>query len=128
VNLPKRTPAVLLPVGALALVAAVGPASGSAPKAGAAKTKVVTVGDDAEGNLLFKPRRVTITAGDRVKWVWTGTLEHRVVGRNVRSKLRAAPYSYKKRFKRPTKPGRPRKIICSIHPSMRMRLRVKSRE
>jgi plastocyanin len=124
----KRAAAVLLPAGALALIAAAGPASGSAPQARAAKTKVVTVGDDAEGNLFFKPRRVTITAGDKVKWVWTGTLEHRVVGKSVRSKLRAAPYSYRKRFKRPTKPGRPRKIICAIHPSMRMRLRVKSRE
>ena len=115
-----------LAVAGLALAGA--ESAGSAPEGRAAKTKVVTVGDDADGNLFFKPKRVTITAGDRVKWVWTGDLEHRVIGKGVRSKLRAAPYSYRKRFRRATKPRRPRKIVCEIHPSMRMKLRVKSRE
>jgi plastocyanin len=91
-------------------------------------TKVVRVGDDDAGNLYFKPKRVTIRRRDRIKWKWEGTLEHRVVGRGFHSKTRSAPYSYKKRFCKSTKRGKPLRIFCAIHSlSMRMRVRVKKR-
>ena len=74
-------------------LAAPGPAAAGKPRC--AKTVKVRTGDDDAGNLFFCKRRVTIREGSCVRWVWTGTLDHQVEGKGFRSKLRAAPYSYK---------------------------------
>ena len=83
--------------------------------------KVVT-GDDADGNLFFRKTKVTIKAGSCVRWVWTGTLDHQVEGKGVRSKLRAAPYSYRHRYAKARKSAF--RLICTQH-SLSMRMRVK---
>ena len=87
------------------------------------KTVRVTTGDDAAGNLFFSKRRVTIKAGSCVRWVWTGTLDHQVEGTGFQSKLRTAPYSYRRRYPRARK--RSFQLLCTQHPlSMRMRVKV----
>ena len=109
----------------LALVAllALVPAAAADPKPRCNKTVKVTTGDDAAGNLFFRKRRVTIREGSCVRWVWTGTLDHQVEGRGFRSKLRTAPYSYRRRYPRARR--RAFRILCTQHPlSMRMRVKV----
>ena len=86
------------------------------------KTVKVVTGDDDAGNLFFRKRRVTIRKGSCVRWVWTGTLDHQVEGKGFRSKLRTAPYSYRRRYAKARK--RPFRVICTIH-SLSMRMRVK---
>ena len=55
--------------------------------------------------------------------MWTGTLDHQVEGANFQSKLRAAPYSYRRRYPKARK--RTFRPICTQHPlSMRMRVKV----
>ena len=104
----------------VALLAAA-PAQAAAPRC--AKTVRVLTGDNADGDLFFSKRRVTIRKGSCVRWVWTGTLDHQVEGRGFRSKVRTAPYSYRRRFARARRTAF--RIICTLHPvSMRMRVKV----
>ncbi len=92
-------------------------------KPGCKKTVKVVTGDDADGNLFFRKRRVTIRKGSCVRWVWTGTLDHQVEGKGFRSKLRTAPYSYRRRYPKARK--RAFQVLCALHPlSMRMRVKV----
>ena len=66
---------------------------------------------------------MTIKAGSCVRWVWTGTLDHQVEGKGFRSKLRTAPYSYRRRYPKARK--RAFQLLCTQHPlSMRMRVKV----
>ena len=113
-----RGAAVLVAAAALAVAA---PAS-EAGKPRCAKTVKVVTGDDADGNLFFRKRRVTIREGSCVRWAWTGTLDHQVEGKGFRSKLRAAPYRYRRRFARARK--RSFLVLCTQH-SLSMRMRVK---
>lgn len=104
-----------------AALGAPGPASAVTPRCN--KTVNVRTGDDADGNLFFSKRRVTIRAGSCVRWIWTGTLDHQVEGKGVRSKLRTAPYRYKKRYAKARR--RAFRLICTQHPiSMRMLVKV----
>jgi plastocyanin len=105
-----------------ALVALTGAAPAEA-KPRCAKTVKVVTGDDADGNLFFRRRKVTIHAGSCVRWVWTGTLDHQVEGKGFQSKLRTAPYSYRRRYPKARK--RAFQLLCTQHPlSMRMRVKV----
>ena len=113
-----RPAALLVAVAALAVAA---PGSQAAKKPCVKTVKVVT-GDDADGNLFFGKRRVRIREGSCVRWVWTGTLDHQVEGKGFRSKLRAAPYRYRRRFATARK--RSFLMICTQH-SLSMRMRVK---
>ena len=113
-------PAALLVIAAALAVAAPG---SEAAKPRCAKTVKVVTGDDADGNLFFRKRRVTLKEGSCVRWVWTGTLDHQVEGKGFRSKLRAAPYSYRRRYAKARK--RAFQLLCTQHPlSMRMRVKV----
>ena len=105
------------------LLALVVPAPAHAAKPRCKKTVKVVTGDDADGNLFFRKRRVTIRAGSCVRWVWTGTLDHQVEGKGFQSKLRTAPYSYRRRYAKARK--RAFQLLCTQHPlSMRMRVKV----
>ncbi len=108
----------------LLLAAGLGaPATASAGKPRCNKTVNVRTGDDPAGNLFFSKSRVTIREGSCVRWIWTGTLDHQVEGRGVRSKLRTAPYRYKKRYAKARRAAF--RLICTQHPiSMRMRVKV----
>jgi plastocyanin len=110
---------VVLSAAAVALFPA---APGAVAKSRCAKTVKVKTGDDDAGNLFFSKRKVTIRAGSCVRWVWTGTLDHQVEGKGVRSKLRTAPYSYRHRYAKARK--RSFLLICTQH-SLSMRMRVK---
>ena len=115
----KRT--ALLTAAAALLIAA--PAAQAASKPGCKKTVKVVTGDDAEGDLFFRKSKVTIRKGSCVRWVWTGTLDHQVEGKGFRSKLRTAPYSYRRRYAKARK--RAFQLLCTQHPlSMRMRVKV----
>ena len=107
---------------ALAALLALAAAAPAEAKPRCAKTVKVVTGDDADGNLFFRKRRVTIREGSCVRWVWTGTLDHQVEGKGFRSKLRAAPYRYRRRFATARK--RAFLMICTQH-SLSMRMRVK---
>lgn len=108
---------------ALALAPAVtGAPAGHAAKTRCAHTVDVKTGDDPAGNLFFKKHRVTIYEGSCVRWVFTGELDHQVKGKGFKSKLRAAPYRYRRRFSTPRK--RAFQIICTQH-SLSMRMKVK---
>ena len=107
---------------ALAALLALVVAAPAEAKPRCAKTVKVVTGDDADGNLFFRKRRVTIKEGSCVRWVWTGTLDHQVEGKGFRSKLRAAPYRYRRRFARARK--RSFLVLCTQH-SLSMRMRVK---
>jgi plastocyanin len=112
--------ALLVVAAALAVAA---PASEAAKKPRCAKTVKVLTGDDADGNLFFRKSKVTIKAGSCVRWVWTGTLDHQVEGKGFRSKLRAAPYSYRRRYPKARKSAF--RLLCTQHAlSMRMRVKV----
>lgn len=108
---------------ALGMVALSAVAPGSQAAKRCVKTVKVVTGDDADGNLFFRKRKVTIKEGSCVRWVWTGTLDHQVEGKGFRSKLRAAPYSYRRRYARARR--RAFRLLCTQHPlSMRMRVKV----
>lgn len=113
-------PVALLVVAAALAVAA--PGSEAAKKPTCAKTVKVVTGDDADGNLFFRKRKVTIKEGSCVRWVWTGTLDHQVEGKGFRSKLRASPYSYRHRYAKARK--RAFQLLCTQH-SLSMRMKVK---
>ena len=107
----------------LAAVIALAVAAPADAKPRCAKTVKVVTGDDAEGNLFFRKRKVTIREGSCVRWVWTGTLDHQVEGKGFQSKLRTAPYSYRRRYPKARK--RAFQLLCTQHPlSMRMRVKV----
>ncbi len=113
----------LLALGALVAVAVAVPAPAPAAQPRCAKTVKVRTGDNDAGDLFFSRRRVTIRKGSCVRWVWTGTLDHQVEGKGFQSKLRAAPYSYRRKYRRSRK--RAFQILCTQHPlSMRMRVKV----
>jgi plastocyanin len=94
----------------LTLSAAALPAVASQPKATAAATKGVKVGD-----LFFKKSRITIDSGDTVKWTWVGELPHDVTvtkgPRKFNSKTKTSGTYAKKLRKRGTY-----RYICSVHP------------
>ena len=97
----------------LALVAA-GPAT--------AKTRNVKIGD----NYFVRPGSpkptVKVRKGTIVRWNWTGSHSHNVVGSgpsHFQSALKRSGHFSKKMKKRGTY-----SVICQIHSGMRMKLRV----
>jgi plastocyanin len=86
----------------------------------------VKIGDaDGGARLFFSKGKVTIRAGSCVRWVWTGVLPHGVLGSGFQSKIREAPFRYRKRFARAR--SRPYSILCAVHSSMRMKVVVRPR-
>ena len=96
---------------------------GEAAKVRCSSTVNVKIGDSNGGDkLFFSKRRVTIRPGACVRWIWTGVLDHQVGGPGFKSKTRSAPFRYRKRFAKSR--SRPAWIICTIHPSMKMKVAV----
>jgi plastocyanin len=107
-----RLSSLLLPgLGAAVLAAAVAlPAEGA--------TIAVSVKDN-----VFAPKAKTVKRGDVVRFVWRGRSAHNVV---ISGPKRAASNIQVKgsyRF-RATKAGAHR-VVCTLHPGMQMRLRVR---
>jgi plastocyanin len=118
----KRQILSIAGAGALALGTAVAATAAARdagrPAAHAARTHVVRLGE-----YYFRPKQLTIHAGDRVRFVNTGKIEHTVAdstkGGTIRSKII---------HPRPLKRGRSQTVtlraagtvyyLCTFHPSM----------
>jgi plastocyanin len=106
-----------------AAVAAAGAAFLIAGPAEAGRSKTVTVGSN-----FYAPAKVTVTAGDKVRFAWEGgsLIPHDVhVTKGpveFRSPIQAAG-TYTRKLR---KPGT-YTLQCSMHPEMRMTLRVRKR-
>jgi plastocyanin len=85
-----------------------------------AATKTVLVKDN-----FFSPKTTTISKGTTVRWVWKGQAPHNVTmtkgpGTKFRSKTKLKG-AYQHTFKR----AGSYTIICTIHPGMKLALKVK---
>jgi len=107
---------------AIPILAATAVAAGAValPSVAATTTKTVLVKDD-----FFSPKKLTITNGSTVKWVWKGKEGHNVAVANGPSNFRfgkrktgSKKHTFKKRGTY--------SIVCTIHaPDMHMTIKVK---
>ena len=107
---------ILLLLGALAVAAAL-----AVPALAA--TRTVKVGDD----WFVRPsgsHNVVIRKGSSVKWVWRGHLRHNVTGTRGPVTFHSRTQTKGTFVKRFTRAGS-YTIVCTIHPGMEMRVRVK---
>jgi plastocyanin len=106
-----------IPILAAAAVAAGGAAL---PSLAATTSKTVAVKDN-----YFGPKKLTITKGSKVTWVWKGKQRHNVAVANGPSNFRAGTRktgTYKHTFKKRGTYS----IVCTIHaPDMHMTIKVK---
>jgi plastocyanin len=107
----------------LALLTAVSAAAALAVPALGATTKTVRVDDDYFVKDGAIPT-VTVKKGTTVKWVWRGDVVHNVVVEKGPVKFSSRTQS-KGTFKRVMKKKGLYSIVCTIHPGMAMKLRVK---
>ena len=80
---------------------------------------IVRVADD-----VFRPASLTVRAGSSVRWRWVGDNPHNVTVRSGPSKFNSGTKRsgrYTKRIRR----GGTYRIVCTIHPDMRMTLRAR---
>jgi plastocyanin len=104
----------------LALVALVVVAGMAAIPSLGASTKTVLVKDD-----FFSPKKLTISKGASVKWVWKGKERHNVAVANGPSSFRAGTRK-KGNFTHTFKKRGTYSIVCTIHaPDMHMTIKVK---
>jgi plastocyanin len=85
----------------------------------AASTKTVTVKDNA-----FAPTSATVKAGTTVKWFWRGKAPHNVSVTKGPAKFKSPVKTSGSFAIRLTRKGT-YSIVCTIHPGMKMSLRVK---
>ena len=90
---------------AIALVIAVVPAF--------AATKRVNVDDN-----FFSPKTVTLKKGDKIRFVWTGEAPHNVKGAGINIGVRRSG-------SRTVTVRRAGKFVCTIHPGMEGRIRLR---
>jgi plastocyanin len=84
-----------------------------------AATRTVSVADN-----VFKPSSLTVRKSDTVRFRWTGRAPHNVVVTKGPVKFRSSTKTSGTYTKRMTRAGR-YTIVCTIHPGMDMRLRVR---
>jgi plastocyanin len=78
--------------------------------AGTAETVGVRVGD-----LFFDPKKVTIDAGDTVRWRWVGDAPHNVTVKRGPVKFKSEDKTSGRFKKKLTETGTYR-YVCTIHP------------
>ena len=106
-----------LPVVAAALAVA---GFAALPSGAATTTKTVAVKDD-----FFKPKKLTIAKGTKVKWVWKGKRAHNVTVADGPAMFRAGKRKKGTFTHTFTKKGK-YLIFCTIHaPDMQMKITVK---
>ena len=92
----------------------------AAPSTGATTSKTVSVKDD-----FFGPKKLTITKGSKVTWVWKGKERHNVAVANGPSNFRFGTRKKGSKAHTFTKRGT-YSIVCTIHaPDMHMTIKVK---
>jgi plastocyanin len=102
------------------LAAAVAAGGAALPSVAATTTKTVSVKDD-----FFSPKKLTISKGSKVKWVWKGTERHNVAVANGPSNFRFGTRKTGSKTHTFTKRGT-YSIVCTIHaPDMHMTIKVK---
>ena len=84
-----------------------------------AATKTVKVNDN-----VFQPSTLTVSKGTTVKWRWVGTAMHNVSVTSGPVKFRSNLQRSGTFSKRLKKAGTYR-IVCTVHPGMNMKLRVR---
>jgi plastocyanin len=109
---------ILITVLAVAAVAAaslaIAAAGGAAPAKGTKTVKLT-------GNNRFSPKTVTIHKGSTVKWVWRGGF-HNVRGKGFKSRTTARSGTTYKHTYRATGSLT---VVCTIHQSLGMKMKVK---
>jgi plastocyanin len=85
----------------------------------AASTKTVKLGDN-----FFKPKKLTVTAGDTVTWEWDGSNTHNVTVVKGPVKFHSTDQDHGTFTRTMTKAGT-YKLTCTFHPGMDMTLKVK---
>jgi plastocyanin len=105
--------------GIATVATAAGLAAAAVPSLGAS-TKTVSVKDD-----FFSPKKLTISKGTKVTWVWKGEERHNVAVANGPSNFRAGTRKTGK-FSHTFKKRGTYSIVCTIHaPDMHMSIKVK---
>ena len=111
----RRLAVIALAAAGIAVVPALD--AGAAPDAGTSATRSITVGDD-----FFKPRRITVSRGTVLRFVWRRTRHlHNVTRRGQSSKTTRRRGTVVRRTV-----TRSTTFICTVHPdTMRLRVRVR---
>jgi plastocyanin len=111
----RKQTTLTVALASLGLAAVALPAAASQPSADAAKTKRVTIGDE-----FFKAKRITVSKGTTVKWVWTGSEDHDVVVTKAPKGARKfhSPTKTKGTYSKKLKKGGTYKYLCSVHPDV----------
>jgi plastocyanin len=100
-------------------VLAVGGGAAAIPSLGAS-TKTVLLKDN-----FFSPKKLTISKGTKVHWVWKGKERHNIAVANGPSNFRAGTRK-KGHFDHTFKKKGTYSIVCTIHaPDMHMTIKVK---
>jgi plastocyanin len=103
----------------LALLAAAAIVAAALAIPALAATRTITVGDN-----FFKPASVTVSKGTTVKWVWRGKIAHNVTVKSGPVKFHSATIP-KGTFSRTLTKTGTYAIVCTIHPGMKMTLKVR---
>jgi plastocyanin len=80
-----------------------------------AATRTVRVDDN-----VFSPKRLTVNKGDKLRFRWVGDAPHNVRGAGINIGIRRSGT-------RTVRVRRSGTLVCTIHPGMEMRLRVRRR-
>ncbi|HEV2310399.1 MAG TPA: plastocyanin/azurin family copper-binding protein [Acidimicrobiia bacterium] len=111
-----------LVVGSAALLLGCALGGGIAVAAGttqASKPASVQLGDN-----FFKPDHLTVSAGTKVTWTWTGNSTHNVTVVSGPQKFRSVDQASGTFSRVMSKPG-VYKIVCTFHPGMDLTLTVR---
>ena len=85
-----------------------------------ATTRTVSVKDS-----FFSPKSLTVTKGTKVKWVWRGALAHNVVLQKGPATFSSGRPKVKGTYTRTLTRRGSYRIICEIHPGMRLTIKVR---
>ena len=91
----------------------------TAAKAEAKAKKTITVGDN-----FYKASKITVLVGDKVTWNFTGRGIHDVVVEKGPAKFHSQKRSYGYTFSKVLKKPGVYRIVCTLHPSMTMKITV----
>ncbi len=106
-----------------AAVAAAGAAFLMAGPAEAGRSKTVTVGSN-----FYAPAKLTVKSGDKVRFAWEGgsIIPHDVGVKKGPAKFKS-PIQVSGTYTRKLKKPGTYSLQCSVHPEMRMTIKVKKR-
>ncbi len=111
-NVGRRT---IIPATALAAMAALAlplyASAGSGPVATTAAVKTVGVTGNSAATYAYSPAKVTIKAGGKVTFAWSGKDPHTATFKSGKSSPLSASVTFTRRFKAPGKFP----FVCQVH-------------